>query len=91
MDKIKIKKILRWGFAGALAGLSLLLVTAFAVYLLTPRSYSSPPMNTAGIVAMWVVILGAGVPGGLLLRNAILDIKSDKAEGAACEPPAEEE
>jgi len=77
MDKAKIKLILRWGIGGALAGLSLLLITAFLVYLLTPRSYSSPPMNAAGAVAMWAVILGAGVPGGLLLRRSILDLKKD--------------
>jgi len=70
-----LKKILLSMFGVLLILASLLFLTAFVAYLFQPKnSYLGPArMNAAGIVFLWVAILGAGLGGVLLLRkgNAI--------------------
>ena len=81
MDKLKdileyVKKnrrdILRWVLGSIMAAISVLLMLAFLSYCLTPRPPYQPGMNAAGVITMWLVILGTGIPGGLLLKAAIL-------------------
>jgi len=82
MDRTKIKTILRWAGGALLALLSVIMLFAFiasatAKDMFGQRVYH---MTAADVILMWVVILGAGAPGALLLRKAILGLKEGRAK-----------
>ena len=79
MDKAKIKIILRWVFGTLLALFAAMMLlsfvlTAVAKDIFGQRLYS---MRAAIVIIWWVVILGAGAPGALLLRGAIKGLKKE--------------
>ncbi|MCL2299536.1 MAG: hypothetical protein FWC27_05255 [Firmicutes bacterium] len=91
MDKAKLKTILRWAGGGLLALLSVILLLAFLFTVAANR------ITAMDVVLMWVMILGLGAPGVLLLRKAILELKSksggeyDDEYGDEAEEEVEEE
>jgi len=77
----RLKVILRWAGGIFLALLALIMFFAFiasatAKNALGQRMYH---MAAADVVLMWLVILGTGAPGTLLLRKAILNLKKGGA------------
>ena len=73
MDKTKTKRILRWAAGTLLALLALLMLFSFFTTVLARDRFGQPRTQVpvfAGIF-WWLVILGAGVPGTLLLRAAV--------------------
>jgi len=77
-DKIRI--VLRWAGGVFLSLLSVMLLFAFIAKACEKSvTYGYLTLRAADVVFMWVVILGAGAPGVLLLRKAILGLKKDGA------------
>ena len=84
MDRLKIKKILRWVGGVLLALFSAGMLLSFLVTV-TARDMFGQPMydfQTADVFFFWLVILGAGAPAVLLLRRAILGVRPKQDEAA---------
>jgi len=82
MDKRKIKTILRWAGGALLALLSVTMLLAFIASATAKDMFGQRVYRMAAVdvILMWLVILGTGAPGALLLRKAILGLKNDRAE-----------
>jgi len=82
MDKTKIKTILRWAGGGLLALLSAVMLLAFIASATAKDMFGQRVYHMAAVdvILMWLVILGTGAPGALLLRKAILELKKDRAQ-----------
>jgi len=77
----RLKVVLRWVGGVLLALLAVIMFFAFIASAtardsLGQRMYK---MAAADVILMWLVILGTGAPGALLLRRAILDKKQGGA------------
>jgi len=73
----RLKVILRWAGGGLLALLAAIMFFAFIFTaakkdMFGQRVYQMAVMD---VVLMWLVILGMGAPGALLLRKAIRELK----------------
>ena len=77
-----LKKILYSVFGAILALATLIFLSSFFLYLLSPKPdpiLDQNPMPAAGLVFMWIAILGAGVGAFFLLRAAVRAFRGDAA------------
>lgn len=85
--KKNYKEILRWFIIACLTLIALGMLLAFLSVVTATDNYGQTvylrKMKVTDFVFFWIVILGAGVPAGFLLRKAIVQMKSKRSEGAA--------
>ena len=91
MDKNKVRAILRCVFGILLLAFALIMLFSFLATVTAKDMFGQPvaDMTAMTVVMFWVVILGAGAPGALLLRKAIVESKNKKSE--AIEADVEED
>jgi len=87
----RLKVILRLAGGGLLALLAVIMLFAFIATATAQDMLGQPQyhMRAADVILMWLVILGAGAPGALLLRKAILEVKN-KGRGTVGEDAEED-
>ena len=73
----KGRGILRWVFGGFLFAFAVIMLLSFVATVTVKGPYGYPlvPITAPGVIIWWIVILGAGVPGTLLLLRSIRNLK----------------